>query len=33
MCFNYPSLGELFKYASLDARETLASRASRRAAA
>ncbi len=33
MCFNYPSLGELFKYASLDARETLASRAQRRAAA
>lgn len=33
MCFNYPSLGELFKYASLDARETLAIRAARRAAA
>ncbi len=33
MCFNYPSLGELFKYASLDARETLAIRNGRRAAA
>jgi NAD(P) transhydrogenase len=33
MCFNYPSLGELFKYASLDARETLSIRAARRAAA
>jgi NAD(P) transhydrogenase len=32
MCFNYPSLGELFKYAAYDAAETFAVRARRRAA-
>ena len=33
MCFNYPSLGELFKYAAIDAHETLAARAAHRRAA
>lgn len=33
MCFNYPSLGELFKYAAIDARETLSARQSMRRAA
>ena len=33
MCFNYPSLGELFKYAAIDARETLMARNARRMAA
>jgi NAD(P) transhydrogenase len=33
MCFNYPSLGELFKYASIDAHETMSARKKLRMAA